>query len=124
MLQAWTYRGTGILNNGLYCGVLEWNRCSYVKDPRTGKRVARPNPPEQWDVQAVPELRIVSEELWQKAKERQAAVQPTRVSGDVGSASGTALNESRRSRFLQSGLLRCGCCVGPSPAGALPSQGG
>ena len=37
-------RGTGILNNAIYVGRLEWNRCSYVKDPRTGKRVARPNP--------------------------------------------------------------------------------
>jgi DNA invertase Pin-like site-specific DNA recombinase len=43
-------RGTGILNNALYAGRLEWNRCSYVKDPRTGKRVARPNPREQWEV--------------------------------------------------------------------------
>ena len=40
-------RGTGILNNELYIGQLVWNRCSYVKDPRTGKRVARPNPPER-----------------------------------------------------------------------------
>jgi site-specific DNA recombinase len=36
-------RGTGILNNAIYIGRLEWNRCSYVKDPRTGRRVARPN---------------------------------------------------------------------------------
>jgi len=32
-------RGTGILNNSLYVGRLEWNRCSYIKDPKTGKRV-------------------------------------------------------------------------------------
>src|SRR6476469_6697317 len=54
-------RGTGILNNSLYRGVIAWNRCSYVKDPRTGKRVARPNPPEQWELQDVPELRIVED---------------------------------------------------------------
>jgi hypothetical protein len=35
-------RGTGILNNTLYTGQMNWNRCSYVKDPATGKRVARP----------------------------------------------------------------------------------
>ena len=64
-------RGTGVLNNSLYRGVLEWNRCSYVKDPRTGKRVARPNPPELWEVKAVPELRIVDDELWAKVKARQ-----------------------------------------------------
>jgi hypothetical protein len=52
-------RGTGLLNNALYVGGLEWNRCAYVKDPRTGKRVARPNPPERWEVVAVSELRIV-----------------------------------------------------------------
>jgi site-specific DNA recombinase len=52
-------RGTGILNNALYVGRIEWDRCSYVKDPRTGKKVARPNPREQWEIVPVPELRIV-----------------------------------------------------------------
>ncbi len=47
-------RGTGILNNALYVGWLEWNRCSYVKDPRTGKRVARPNPPNKWETAGLP----------------------------------------------------------------------
>ena len=28
----------GILNNPVYVGRLEWNRCSLVKDPRAGKR--------------------------------------------------------------------------------------
>jgi site-specific DNA recombinase len=92
--------------------MLEWNRRSHVKDPRTGKRVARPNPPEQWEVQAIRELRIVSDELWQKAKERQAAVRPTPVAEEARSASGAALNESHRSRLLLPGLLRCGCCGG------------
>ena len=39
----------------LYAGRLEWDRCAYVKDPRTGKDVARPNPPEQWEIIPVPE---------------------------------------------------------------------
>ena len=37
-------RGTGILNNELYAGVLVWNRQRFVKDPATSKRVSRPNP--------------------------------------------------------------------------------
>ena len=57
-------RGTGILNNDLYIGRLVWNRCSYVKNPRTGKRLARPNPPEQWEIVDIPELRIIDDELW------------------------------------------------------------
>ena len=47
-------RGTGILNNSLYVGRLEWNRCSYVKDPSTGKRVARPNSTDRWETTEVP----------------------------------------------------------------------
>ena len=61
-------RGTGILNNSLYKGLLEWNRCSYVKDPATGKRVARPNPAEKWETCLVPELRIVDDDIWQSVK--------------------------------------------------------
>ncbi len=34
-------RGTGLLNNTVYVGQRSWNRCSYIKDPRTRKRVAR-----------------------------------------------------------------------------------
>ena len=40
-------RATGILNNALYVGRLEWNRCAYTKNPQTGKRVARPPPPQR-----------------------------------------------------------------------------
>jgi site-specific DNA recombinase len=67
-------RGTGLLNNALYVGRLEWNRCSYVKDPRTGKRVARPNPKEQWEIVPVPDLRIVDDDLWSRVKARQALI--------------------------------------------------
>ncbi|HTJ91048.1 MAG TPA: recombinase family protein [Acidocella sp.] len=67
-------RGTGILNNTLYIGQLTWNRCSYVKDPATGKRVARPNNADKHEVVPVPELRIIDDELWQKVKARQMAV--------------------------------------------------
>src|SRR3954471_18077737 len=54
-------RGTGLLNNSLYVGRLEWNRCSYIKDPKTGKRVARPNPKDLWETVEVPELRIIDD---------------------------------------------------------------
>src|SRR5262245_27441962 len=52
-------RGTGILNNELYVGRLVWNRLTYLKDPTSGRRRSRLNPPEQWIVQEVPALRIV-----------------------------------------------------------------
>ncbi|MFN6251609.1 MAG: recombinase family protein, partial [Acetobacteraceae bacterium] len=36
-------QGTGIINNKLYIGQQIWNRRSWIKDPSTGRRVARPN---------------------------------------------------------------------------------
>jgi len=102
-------RATGILNNALYIGRLEWNRCSYVKDPSTGKRVARPNPPTKWEVAAVPHLRIVSDDLWAKVKARQAQL-TFRVGRDE---AGRALNRTHRTKYLLSGLIRCGACGAP-----------
>ena len=99
-------RGTGILNNTLYIGQLTWNACSYVKNPSTGKRVARVNPVEQREITAVPELRIIDEELWQRVKARQNAVR-TEMGKD---ATGNPLNRAHRRKFLLSGLLQCGCC--------------
>ncbi|WP_161958834.1 recombinase family protein [Ferruginivarius sediminum] len=101
-------RGTGILNNDLYVGRVVWNRCSYVKNPRTGRRVARPNPPDQHEVVQVPALRIVDDALWNRVKERQNALHFTVQRDD----SGNALNRAHRRRFLLSGLLVCGHCGG------------
>src|SRR3546814_7850410 len=64
-------RGTGLLNNELYIGRLVWNRLAYVKDPQTGKRRSRRNAPEALVVEEVPELRIVDDALWRRAKARQ-----------------------------------------------------
>jgi DNA invertase Pin-like site-specific DNA recombinase len=114
-LRGQVNRGTGILNNALYHGVIEWNRCAYTKNPKTGKRVARPNPSDQWERVEVRELRIIDEELWFRAKARQQSLRQA-----MGKASprnkenpeGRHLNEAHRPRFLLSGLLRCGCCGG------------
>ena len=108
-------RGTGILNNGLYRGVIEWNRCAYTKNPKTGKRVARPNPAERWERVEVPELRIVEEELWLRLKARQEALRQAmgKASTRNKGGDGNRLNQAHRPRFLLSGLLRCGCCQGP-----------
>jgi DNA invertase Pin-like site-specific DNA recombinase len=101
-------RGTGILNNALYVGRLNWNRCSYVKDPRTGKRVARPNPADKWEIAEVPHLRIIDDDLWERVKARQRTLQ-FEISRD---ARGNALNRAHRRKFLLSGLLICGACGG------------
>lgn len=101
-------RGTGILNNELYIGQLVWNRCSYIKDPRSGRRLARPNPPDKWERKEVPELRVLDDDLWQAVKQAQAQVSFT-IARD---GSGAALNRAHRRKFLLSGLLVCGECGG------------
>jgi DNA invertase Pin-like site-specific DNA recombinase len=111
-------RGTGILNNALYRGLIEWNRCAYAKNPRTGKRVARPNPPERWERVEVPELRVVGDDLWVSVKTRQETLREAmgkpspRKDGGGDDNGKNRLNEAHRPRFLLSGLLRCACCGG------------
>jgi DNA invertase Pin-like site-specific DNA recombinase len=101
-------RGTGILNNPIYIGRLEWNRTSYIKDPRTGRRVARVNPADRREVIEVPELRIVDDALWRQVRDRQKG-----LGFEIGKdADGNALNRAHRREYLLSGLLVCGACGG------------
>ena len=98
-------RGTGILNNELYIGRLVWNRLRYVKNPDTGKRVSRLNPEAEWMRKEVPELRIVSDELWASAKQRQnVGRQAVRSAGNPGGA---------RRRIICSRVSRNAACAAP-----------
>lgn len=92
-------RGLGIINNELYIGRLVWNRQRFIKNPDTGKRQARPNDPSEWIIKEAPELRIVDQELWDKAKERQRI-----LDGKL------KLGHKQRPQLLLSGILKCGCC--------------
>ncbi|MGH9160378.1 MAG: recombinase family protein, partial [Vicinamibacteraceae bacterium] len=104
-------RGTGILNNELYIGRLVWNRLRYIRDPDTGKRVSRPNPPSEWLTTEVAQLRIVSDDLWAAAKARQAQMR-SQKRVDAGAFNGRALARCRRPKYLFSRLTRCGTCGG------------
>ena len=96
-------RGTGILNNELYIGRLVWNRLRYVKNPDTGKRVSRINPPSEWMTREVPALRIVADGVWTAAKARQEQTRhAVKSAGHLGRA--------RRPQYLFSGLTKCGVC--------------
>ncbi|TWA58589.1 DNA invertase Pin-like site-specific DNA recombinase [Azospirillum brasilense] len=118
-LRGHAKRGTGFLNNELYIGRLVWNRQRYVKDPTTGKRVSRINPPEAWIVTEVPALRIIDDALWHAAKARQEALAVAHagpiaaVRAAFATRAANPLNAAHRPRSLLSGLLVCGCCGGP-----------
>ncbi len=108
-------RRTGILNNELYIGRLVWNKQRYVKDPRSGKRLARPNPEHLWVVHEVPELRIVEQAAWDKAHTRLSAIRET---PGVKTARDKKFWLNRRARHLLTGLVKCGVCGGDlAPAG-------
>jgi hypothetical protein len=95
-----TSRGTGILNSELFMGRMVWKRLRYLKDPDSGKRVSRLNPPSEWITAEVPQLRIIDGELWGHVKSRQLRVR--------------ALTEGKQTKFnrvrpkcLFSGLAKC-----------------
>ena len=102
-------RGTGLINNELYIGRLIWNRLRYVKDPQTGRRISRQNPPEAWVTTEVPELRIVDDALWQQVKARQGQID---ADPRVKAIKATKFWEQKRPTHLLTGLLVCGGCGG------------
>ena len=93
-------RRNGILNNEMYVGRLVWNRQRFVKDPDTGKRQSRLNPPEDWITTEVPDLRIIDDETWQKAQALKS-----RYASHAG-------NKRQTKKRLLTGLVKCGCCGG------------
>lgn len=100
-------RANGILNTELYAGVKVWNRLKTWKDPRSGKKLSKPRPAEEWQRTPVPHLRIVDEQAWQAVRARKVA---------EGSARPPQLVRKRPGVF--SGLIRCGVCGGAYTAGS------
>ncbi len=100
--------GTGILNNESYIGRIVWNRRQYRKNPDPERRTARANDAAEWVFTEVPEMRIVSDELWQRVRARDAVI------GDLyQNATANRLNATHRPEYLLSGMLQCAECGGP-----------
>jgi site-specific DNA recombinase len=91
-------RQNGILQNRLYIGQLVLGRTRKILDPRTRKHLILPNPESEWQIEGVPELRIVDDAAWQAA---QAILKR---------GQGQRSDQSRRPKHLLSGLARCGTC--------------
>lgn len=105
-------RGTGILNNERYIGRRPYQRQTYRKNPDTGRRHAfiRHDDDRAETVDA-PELRIVSDELWQAVKDRQAKLArgPQPKSSD---APTIPFHAQQRPKYLLTGKMTCGECGG------------
>ena len=95
-----------MLRRELYCGRVIWNRSRFERNPETRKRVRRPKPESQWRRVERPDLRIVSDELWERVHARLAWVKE--AFGHRGKEG--LLRRSVSSRYLLSGFLQCGMC--------------
>lgn len=90
-------RANGILQNSLYAGRQVWNRVRMIKDPDSGRRVSRPNPPEEWVIAEVPELAILAPGVFEEAGKRKAK------------RSNSSPRDRRRPHHLLSGSSKMRC---------------
>ena len=99
-------RGTGMINNRRDIGVVSWGRTEW-KRSAANSSVRRVKVLEQARVERTDErLRIVSDELWQRAKARQQ-LQARELGVRVQRGLRTRRNKTKH---LLSGLLRCEAC--------------
>lgn len=88
----------GILRNEIYVGVLTYGRSRQVVNPQTRRRLMRHNAEEDVMRVPVPEMRIISDDLWHKVQqqlEQNSTTQPERA---------------RRPKHILSNLVICGVC--------------
>jgi DNA invertase Pin-like site-specific DNA recombinase len=100
-LQGSSAKGLGLINAEIYLGRVTWNRRQWIKDPDTGRRRYVERPREEWQVREQPELRIISDALWQRVRDRQRKGSGRRIGSGA----------SPRTLF-GSGVLRCAACGG------------
>jgi site-specific DNA recombinase len=89
----------GIVMNRRYTGRCRWNATQYLRDPDTGKDRKRARPESEWVTSFDESLRIVSDELFERAnkpRRTRNSNQPVRTGG--------------KPKYLLSGLLECAVC--------------
>jgi site-specific DNA recombinase len=97
-----------ILHNPRYRGLVIWGKTKKVRSPKSGKRVYRPRPENEWVRNEIPEQRIISEELWNKVAARRETV--NRLYGDANRHNGLTNVRAMNSAYLFSGILKCADC--------------
>ncbi|MEE8191631.1 MAG: recombinase family protein, partial [Gemmatimonadales bacterium] len=98
-----------ILHRPLYRGEVVWNRTQ--KRNAWGQTQPHARPESEWIRQEVPELRIVSEELWTAVQTRLGRMRAKYLRGTDGRLWGRP-KSGIDSKYLLSGLARCGVCGG------------
>lgn len=95
----------GILNNEIYLGRYRWNRTVSKRNPENGKKKTIVKEQSKWVLIDKPELRIISDELWDKVKKRQK---------QLNEVNNGKYNKARPSYSMNlfTGLMTCGQCGG------------
>ncbi|MGA2631739.1 MAG: recombinase family protein [Terriglobia bacterium] len=105
-IRAWCPSGIrNMLRNERYRGVVVWNRTHKVRNPETGREVMRRRPEPEHVRAEHPNLRIISEELW---NEVEAHIRGINEHGGFQRLGG--MNRTAQSRtYIFSGKLQCEC---------------
>jgi DNA invertase Pin-like site-specific DNA recombinase len=104
-------RGTGILNNASYRGVVIWGRSHWIRSAADSKnRRAVANPRSEWIEHRDESLRVVSDELWQRVKDRQRQRAHTIGARVKAGLSKKEAATGRQPRYVFSGWLTCSEC--------------
>jgi site-specific DNA recombinase len=98
----------GLIRNQLYVGVYLKNRFFNIKNPETGKTIARKADADDLITVQVPHLRIVSQKLWDAAH----TLRKARGHKRLGVSDHVQRAVVPRKQHLLYGLLRCGECNG------------
>jgi site-specific DNA recombinase len=100
-----------ILRNPKYRGFLIWGRTQTARKPGSRTKAARRVPPEQWQTAERPELRVISDELWERVQARMRTIDVALNSQRRGrNALVSGRNAQLYSSTLFSGLMTCGVC--------------
>jgi site-specific DNA recombinase len=108
--KRWSKSPVGrILKNERYLGKQIWGQQSVEHEPGTGRRTQRDNPRSEWRIEDRPDLRIVSDELWDKVQQTRAAVREA-----VAPKQNLARGKDARfhSTHLLTGFAKCHVCGG------------
>jgi len=91
-----------ILQNELYIGRYIWRKTRRVRDPKTRQKKAVPNDPAEWKIIEMPELRLVSDELWNIVRQHFERIQL--------SANDAKNLKALASDNLLTGMIKCKTC--------------
>jgi len=101
-----------MLRNPIYRGEYIWNKSEWIKDHETGRRRRHSRPESQWLSKHDEAWRILSDELWQQAREAARARSNRVKRSPNGDFAGSRRAGGGRPQHLLSGSLECGVCGG------------